>query len=98
MTLKKMLRITQRIRAGKESKRQPLMVDNFLKTVKRKLSQAESFRDGTWAGVLLRGMANINFQDEVLGVRTEDPVFMPKMTGAQYEKRSRLTCATTRTT
>jgi hypothetical protein len=30
-----------------------------------------------------------NFQDEVRGVREEDVVPMPKMTGAQYEKKVR---------
>jgi hypothetical protein len=35
------------------------IVDNFLKTVKRKLRQVESFRDQEWAGILFRAMANI---------------------------------------
>ena len=34
------------------------IVDNFLKIVKRKLNQAESFRDPGQAGCLLRAMAN----------------------------------------
>jgi type I restriction enzyme, R subunit len=36
-----------------------------------------------------RTVVYTDFQDEVLGARTEDPVFMPKMTGAQYEKKVR---------
>jgi type I restriction enzyme, R subunit len=28
-----------------------------------------------------------NFEDQVLGVREEDPVYMPSMTGEQYEKK-----------
>jgi len=35
------------------------LVDNFLKFVKRKLRQAESFRDSNWTGLLLRAMANV---------------------------------------
>ena len=35
------------------------IVDNFLKIVKRKLKQAESFRDRDWAGILFRAMANV---------------------------------------
>ena len=34
------------------------IVDNFLKMIKRKLRQAESFRDPEYAGCLLRAMAN----------------------------------------
>jgi len=40
-------------------KRTTSLVDNFLKIVKRKLRQAESFRDRNWAAVLLRAMANV---------------------------------------
>lgn len=40
-------------------KRTTSLVDNFLKTVKRKLNQAESFRDCNWTGLLLRAMANV---------------------------------------
>jgi type I restriction enzyme R subunit len=36
-----------------------------------------------------RKIVYTDFKDEVLGIRTEDPVFMPKMTGAQYEKKVR---------
>ena len=35
------------------------IVDNFLKTVKRKLKQAESFRDRECTGILFRAMANV---------------------------------------
>ena len=35
------------------------IVDNFLKIVKRKLRQVESFRDGESAGLLTRAMANV---------------------------------------
>jgi type I restriction enzyme, R subunit len=34
-----------------------------------------------------RTVVYTDFQDEVLGVRPVEPVFMPKMTGAQYEKK-----------
>jgi type I restriction enzyme, R subunit len=34
-----------------------------------------------------RKIVYTNFQDEVLSVREESPVFMPKMTSAQYEKK-----------
>jgi hypothetical protein len=51
------------------------IVDNFLKIVKRKLRQAESFRDRTWAGVLLRGMANVRN-------------FVPFMPGAKNANKS----------
>lgn len=34
-----------------------------------------------------RRIVYTDFQDAVLGVRNEDPVFMPKMTGAQYKKK-----------
>lgn len=34
------------------------MVDNYLKPVKRKLSQVESFRDKQWAGLLFQAQAN----------------------------------------
>ena len=37
----------------------PSIVDNFLKIVKRKLRQVESFRDGESAGLLTRAMANV---------------------------------------
>jgi len=35
------------------------IVDNFLKIVKRKLRQVESFRDGESTGLLTRAMANV---------------------------------------
>ncbi|CAK8722597.1 hypothetical protein GMJAKD_11815 [Candidatus Electrothrix aarhusensis] len=34
-----------------------------------------------------RKLVYTDFQDEVLGVREEQPVYIPKMTGAQYEKK-----------
>jgi hypothetical protein len=34
------------------------IVDNFLKSVKRKLTMAESFRDKKWSQILFRAMAN----------------------------------------
>ena len=40
-------------------KRTTSLVDNFLKIVKRKLKQVESFRDRNWTAVLLRAMANV---------------------------------------
>jgi hypothetical protein len=46
------------------------IVDNFLKIVKRKLRQAESFRDSNWAGLLFRAMANVrNFVPFLPGAR-----------------------------
>jgi len=36
-----------------------------------------------------RTIVYTDFKDEVLGVREEEPVYMPKMTGAQYEKKVR---------
>ncbi len=36
-----------------------------------------------------RRVVYTDFQDEVLGVREEEAVFMPEMTGAQYEKKVR---------
>ena len=51
------------------------IVDNFLKIVKRKLRQAESFRDRTWTGILLRGMANVRN-------------FVPFMPGAKNAHKS----------
>ena len=35
----------------------------------------------------VRKIVYTDFKDEVLGVRDEDPIAMPAMTGAQYEKR-----------
>ncbi len=35
------------------------LVDNYLKIVKRKLRQAESFRDRNWTAAFLRSMANV---------------------------------------
>lgn len=35
------------------------LVDNFLKTVKRKLNQVESFRDPNWTALMFRAMANV---------------------------------------
>ena len=34
-----------------------------------------------------RNIVYTDFEDEVIGVRYEEPVYMPKMTGAQYEKK-----------
>ena len=34
-----------------------------------------------------RKIVYTDFQDEVLRVRDEEPVYMPKMTGAEYEKK-----------
>ena len=34
-----------------------------------------------------RKVVYTDFQDDVMGVRDETPVYMPKMTGAQYEKK-----------
>ena len=51
------------------------LVDNFLKIVKRKLRQAESFRDRDWASVLLRAMANVRN-------------FVPFMPGAKNAQKS----------
>ena len=46
------------------------IVDNFLKTVKRKLRQVESFRDQEWAGISFRAMANIrNFAPFMSGAK-----------------------------
>ncbi len=36
-----------------------------------------------------RTIVYTNFQDQVLGVRDEEAVYMPKMTGVQYEKKVR---------
>ena len=38
-------------------------VDNFLKIVKRKLRQVESFRDRHMTGILFRAMANVRNSD-----------------------------------
>jgi type I restriction enzyme R subunit len=35
-----------------------------------------------------RKLVYTDFQDQVMGVREHEVVFMPKMTGALYEKRS----------
>jgi len=51
------------------------LVDNFLKIVKRKLRQSESFRDRHRTGVLFRAMANIRN-------------FVPFMTGAKNMNKS----------
>lgn len=46
------------------------LVDNFLKTVKRKLKQVESFRDRECTKVLFRGMANVrNFFPYLSGAK-----------------------------
>ncbi|WLE95521.1 MAG: DEAD/DEAH box helicase family protein [Candidatus Electrothrix communis] len=34
-----------------------------------------------------RNLVYTDFQDEVLGVREEEPVYIPRMTGTQYEKK-----------
>ena len=62
-------------KSRKGIKKTTSIVDNFLKIVKRKLRQAESFRDRTWAGVLLRGMANVRN-------------FVPFMPGAKNANKS----------
>ncbi|MDM8526456.1 DUF6431 domain-containing protein, partial [Desulfococcaceae bacterium HSG8] len=49
--------------------------DNFLKTVKRKLRQAESFRDQECTGILFRAMANVRN-------------FVPFMSGAKNAHKS----------
>jgi len=51
------------------------IVDNFLKLVKRKLRQVESFRDKDWAHILFRGMANVRN-------------FIPFMSGAKNAHKS----------
>jgi hypothetical protein len=51
------------------------LVDNFLKTVKRKLRQAESFRDRDSTGLLFRAMANVRN-------------FVPFMSGAKNAHKS----------
>ena len=51
------------------------LVDNFLKTVKRKLEQAQSFRDPDWTGALFRAMANVRN-------------FVPFMSGAKNAHKS----------
>ena len=51
------------------------LVDNFLKIVKRKLRQAESFRDRNWTGILFRAMANVRN-------------FVPFMSGAKNAHKS----------
>ena len=56
-------------------KRTTSLVDSFLKTVKRKLRQAESFRDPNWATLLLRAMANVRN-------------FVPFMSGAKNAGKS----------
>ncbi len=62
-------------KSRKGIKKTTSIVDNFLKIVKRKLRQAESFRDRTWAGVLLRGLANVRN-------------FVPFMPGAKNANKS----------
>lgn len=48
------------------------MVDNFLKIVKRKLRQAESFRDKECTGIMFRAMANIrNFAPFLPGAKNK---------------------------
>ena len=56
-------------------KRTTSLVDNFLKMVKRKLKQAESFRDSNWAKLLLRAMSNVRN-------------FVPFMSGAKNAGKS----------
>ena len=51
------------------------IVDNFLKTVKRKLRQVESFRSQQWAQILFRAMANARN-------------FIPFLSGAKNAHRS----------
>ena len=51
------------------------LVDNFLKIVKRKLKQSESFRDRRMTGILFRAMANIRN-------------FVPCMSGAENTHKS----------
>jgi hypothetical protein len=62
-------------KSRKGIKKTTSIVDNFLKTVKRKLRQVESFRDGNWTGILLRGMANVRN-------------FVPFMSGAKNAHKS----------
>ncbi len=51
------------------------LADNWLKIVKRKLRQVESFRDRNWTAVLLRAMANVRN-------------FVPFMSGAKNAHKS----------
>ena len=51
------------------------LVDNFLKIVKRKLKQVESFRDRHWTAMLFRAMANARN-------------FVPFMSGAKNAHKS----------
>ena len=51
------------------------MVDNFLKIVKRKLRQAESFRDKECTGIMFRAMANIrNFAPFLPGAKNKGKI------------------------
>jgi hypothetical protein len=56
-------------------KRTTSLVDNFLKIVKRKLREAESFRDRNWTAVFLRALANVRN-------------FVPFMSGAKNAHKS----------
>ena len=51
------------------------LLGNFLKIVKRKLREAESFRDRNWTAVFLRALANVRN-------------FVPFMSGAKNAHKS----------
>jgi hypothetical protein len=51
------------------------ILDNFMKIIKRKLRQVQSFRDPRWAGMLFRAMANVRN-------------FMPFWSGAKNAHKS----------
>jgi hypothetical protein len=62
------------------------LVDNFLKTVKRKLRQAESFRDPNWAKLLLRAMANVrNFVPFMPGAKNAGKSPFVLANGSTYD-------------
>lgn len=60
------------------------LVDNFLKTVKRKLKQVESFRDRDWTSILFSAIANVRN-------------FVPFMSGAKNAHKSPFMLATGQT-
>ena len=62
------------------------LVDNFLKSVKRKLRQAESFRDSNWAKLLLRAMANVrNFVPFMSGAKNAGKSPFELANGSTYD-------------
>jgi len=62
------------------------LVDNFLKIVKRKLRQAESFRDPNWAKLLLRAMANVrNFVPFMPGAKNAGKSPFMLANGSTYD-------------